>query len=256
MILQWSVWEVATIYECASLPVCGRKTEERTQECVSALQLHCTCPSPLLLVCMWAGESLLVSCMGFHGKHILYNDCTAARPGFIDVCERPEQEGWRSFMASFMKSQGHPINGEHSRNQPVAVTWDANRYILLFYQPFSDLLYRFFFLHCCSLMAIFIRVACKLLRVMPNYCRTELPNDYSIPDGQIKVQFSSQTGARVAHGREMLKTLYTFLFAQHLKKSKKSTLFVSTKNSWLFWSIFLYWPALQTHSSIKPTENE
>lgn len=77
-----------------------------------------------------------------------------------------------------------------------------------------------FFLHCCSLMAIFIRVACKLLCVMPNYCRTELPNDYSIPDGQIKVQFSSQTGARAAHGREMLNTLNTFFFAQHLKKSK------------------------------------
>lgn len=69
-------------------------------------------------------------------------------------------------------------------------------------------------------MAIFIRVACKLLRVMPNYCRPELPNDYSSPDGQIKVQFSSQTGARAAQGREMLNTLNTFLFAQHLKKSK------------------------------------
>lgn len=66
-ILRWSVWEVA-----ASLPVCGRKTEEWIQECVCALlQLGCTCPSPLLLDCIWAGESLLVSCTGFHGKHII-----------------------------------------------------------------------------------------------------------------------------------------------------------------------------------------
>lgn len=122
-----------------------------------------------------------------------------------------------------------------------------------------------FFLHCCSLMAIFIRVACKLLRIMPNYSRTELPNDYSSPDAQIKVQFSRQTGARAAHGREMLNTLNTFLNLHNTLKSPKyfrksgqllnSTLFVYIKNSWLFWSTFLYWPAFQTHSSIKPTEN-
>lgn len=137
------------------------------------------------------------------------------------MCEWPEQGGEDSFLASFIKSQGHPINGEHAHNQPVAVTWDGNLYVLGFFPVifrfigFPTLLWLNGSFHQCMWV-------CKLLHITHDCCRRQLP---SSPKGQTKAQFRSQTGTTAAHGREMLKlhTIQTLIICKIDRKLQPIT---------------------------------
>lgn len=99
-----------------------------------------------------------------------------------------------SLMASFIKSQGHPINGQHTHNHPVGCAHGTEINT-------SSMFFSRFPLHCiifsphwCSLTAIFIRAWWPVDYSAHHYCRTELPNVYSGPDGQTKLHFNSQLG--------------------------------------------------------------